>query len=141
MDVETIFADTNLFLRYLTNDVPKQAGAVEALLHSAAQGKTALVTTSLVIAEIIWTLESFYKLSREEIKNRVLAILHTPGLQVTDADLVLHAIVWYAEKNVDFIDAYNAAWMLREGVDKASTFDRKHFDRFDGISVEVPGSK
>jgi hypothetical protein len=33
MAIETAFADTNLFLRYLTNDVPEQADAVEGLLR------------------------------------------------------------------------------------------------------------
>jgi hypothetical protein len=33
MEVERRFIDTNLFLRYLTNDVPEQADAVEELLN------------------------------------------------------------------------------------------------------------
>ena len=65
---------------------------------------------------IVWTLESFYHLPREDIKEKVLAILNTPGLQVVDGELVLRAIIWYAEKNVDFIDAYNAAWMQARGI-------------------------
>ena len=36
MKPERVFADTNLFLRYLTNDVPAQADAVEELLRQAA---------------------------------------------------------------------------------------------------------
>jgi uncharacterized protein len=138
MDPERVFADTNLFLRYLTNDVPAQADAVEYLLRTAGDGKIELFTTSLVIAEIIWTLESFYNLPREDIQKKILVILNIPGLQVIDSDLISHAVVWYAEKNVDFIDAYNAAWMLREGVDKAYTFDQKHFRRFEGITAEIP---
>lgn len=138
MSTEKIFADTNLFLRYLTNDVPTQADAVEKLLRSAEQKQVELVTTSIVIAEIIWTLESFYKLPRIDIQAKVFAILNTPGLQVTQADIISHAIIWYAEKNIDFIDAYNAAWMIHEDINKAYTFDQKHFRRIDGIKVEVP---
>ncbi|RMF86682.1 MAG: hypothetical protein D6736_14535, partial [Nitrospinota bacterium] len=84
MKAERIFADTNLFLRYLTNDVPAQADAVEQLLQRAATGEILLVTNSLVIAEIVWTLESFYGLTREAVKEKVLAILNTPGLEVGD---------------------------------------------------------
>jgi uncharacterized protein len=58
---ERLFADTNLFLRYLTNDIPAQADAVEALLQRAEQEEILLVTNALVMAEIVWTLESFYK--------------------------------------------------------------------------------
>lgn len=138
MKPERIFADTNLFLRYLTNDVPAQADAVEALLRQAAAHKLTLVTNSLVIAEIVWTLESFYKLDRAEIQDKIFAILNTPGIQVLDSDLVLQGIIGYVEKNVDFIDAYNGAWLLTQGMTTACTFDRTHFARLPGITVMTP---
>ena len=37
MSAERLFADTNLFLRYLTNDVPEQAEAFEWLLKAAGR--------------------------------------------------------------------------------------------------------
>jgi predicted nucleic-acid-binding protein len=138
MKAETYFADTNLFLRFLTNDVPAQAEAVESLLRRAAKEEVNLVTTGMVIAEIIWTLESFYQLPKPEIQDQVLAILNTPGLNVDGADLLLQAAVWYAEKNVDFIDAFNAVWMMKHDVENAFTFDQKHFKRFEGITALLP---
>jgi len=140
METELIFADTNLFLRYLTNDVPDQASAIEQLLHKAIRGEFTLVTNSLVIAEIVWTLESYYRLSPIEVQEKILAILNTPGLELIDADLVLQAVLWHVEKSVDFIDAYNAAWMMKQDIQKVFTFDRKHFTRFEGLSVTVPGA-
>jgi predicted nucleic-acid-binding protein len=139
MKPEPVFADTNLFLRYLTNDVPAQADAVEQLLLEAAAGKVALATNTLVIAEIVWTLASFYHQSRAAIKAKVLAILNTPGLEVQESDLILQAVNWYADKNIDFIDAYNAAWLLAHQMKTIYTFDQKHFSRLEGISIHVPG--
>ena len=139
MGSNKIFVDTNLFLRYLTNDVPEQADAVEHILKKAQSEDISLTTNSLVMAEIVWTLESFYELSREEIQQKILAILNTPGLEVCDSSLVLQAILWYVEKNIDFIDAYNGAWMLAEGVKVAYTFDKKHFSRLEGVELSVPG--
>lgn len=141
MKAERVFADTNLFLRYLTNDVPVQADAVEALLRRAAAGEIALVVNSLVMAEIVWTLESFYSLPRPDVQARVLAILNTPGLEIADATLLLRAIHWYVEKNVDFADAYNAAWLLSQGIKTAYTFDRKHFARMEEINTLAPGEE
>lgn len=138
MKPDSIFIDTNLFLRYLTDDVPAQADAVEDLLRKAEQGRSRLVTNSMVIAEIVWTLESYYKLEQDDIQNKVLAILSTPGLEISDNNLVLKAIIWYADKNVDFIDAYNAAWMEQEGIEKIYTFDQKHFARFDDVEALKP---
>jgi predicted nucleic-acid-binding protein len=136
---ERVFADTNLFLRYLTNDVPAQADAVEQLLHRASGGEIVLVINSLVIAEIVWTLESYYSLTRDSIKDKILAILNTPGIETAEGDLLLQAIFWYADKNIDFIDACNAAWLLAQELDTIYTFDRKHFSRIEGIKVQVPG--
>jgi predicted nucleic-acid-binding protein len=141
MATERAFADTNLFLRYLTNDVPDQADAVEDLFHLAAADEITLVTNNLVIAEIVWTLESFYGLSRDEVKDKVLAIINTPGIEVMEQDLILQSIVWHAEKNVDFIDAYNAAWMLAGEMTEVYTFDLEHFGRFEDITARVPASK
>lgn len=138
MKAERIFVDTNLFLRFLTNDVPEQADAVEELLRQAGQGKAELITNGIVIAEIVWTLESYYELDRNDIQNKVLAILNTPGLEIPEGSLILKSIIWYAEKNVDFIDAYNAAWMDEQGIGRIYTFDQKHFSRFDGLEVLRP---
>ena len=141
METERAFADTNLFLRYLTNDVPAQADAVELLLHRASAGEIMLVINNLVIAELVWTLESYYGLARDSIKSKVLAILNTPGLEADDGDLLLEAISWYADKNIDFVDAFNAAWLLAHGMTVACTFDRKHLARVEGVSVQVPGTE
>jgi uncharacterized protein len=141
MTIERAFIDTNLFLRYLTNDIPEKADSVEALLQRATAGELVLVTTSLVIAEIVWTLTSFYGLSREPIRDRVLAILNTPGLEIAESDLLIEAATNYAAKNVDFIDAYNVAWMLQQQLSTAYTFDRKHFSRFENIKVKTPGKE
>ena len=59
---------------------------------------------------------------------------------LAESEILLQAIMWYADKNVDFIDAYNAAWMSKHGIDTISTFDRKHFARFEGINILIPGS-
>ena len=130
MEAERVFADTNLFLRYLTNDIPEQADAFEKVLRRAEQGEIVLVTNSLVIAEIVWTLEYYYRLPPSAVQDKTLAILNTPGLEVADSDRVLQAILWHVEKSVDFIDAYNAAWMAEHSIKTVFTFEQKHFKRF-----------
>jgi predicted nucleic acid-binding protein len=141
MTAERVFADTNLFLRYLTNDIPEQADAFEGMLRRAVAGELALVTNSMVIAEIVWTLESYYHLAPADIQSKILALLNTPGVEVVDGDLVFQALLSYVEKNVDFIDAFNAAWMINQNILTACTFDRKHFARFEGLDILVPGQE
>ena len=96
------------------------------------------MTNALVMAELVWTLESYYHVPRGDIKDKVVGIVATPGIVVAEDDLVLSAIAEYAEKNVDFADAYNAAWLLAQGISTVCTFDRRHFSRLDSVEVQVP---
>ncbi len=132
------FVDANIFLRYLTNDISEQAEAVERLLTRAAAGELQLVSNAMVMAELVWVMESAYRLPRSTIQEYVLIILNTPGLTIPEAEMITQAITWYADKNVDFIDAYNAAWMIREDVLQIFTFDQKHFRRFSEVTVLLP---
>ena len=91
----------------LPDEMSVRTQLFEALLQQAEQGEVLLLTNALVMAELVWILESFYKLSKAEVEEKVLAVLNTPGLEVVDGELVLQAVVWYVEKNVDFMDAYN----------------------------------
>lgn len=138
---EPIFADTNLFLRYLTDDVPEQASAVEQLLQAAAAGRVQLIANSLVVAELVWTLESYYRLGRMDIREKVIVILNTPGLEIPGGHLILQALADYLNHNVDFIDAYNRAWMRERELTRICTFDRRPFSRLEGLEVLVPGEE
>ncbi|MDW7773064.1 MAG: type II toxin-antitoxin system VapC family toxin [Desulfobulbaceae bacterium] len=124
--MKKIFLDTNIFLRYLTNDDPVKADRVEQLLREAGNGKIVLVTTELVIAEIIWVLESYYEVNRERIAEQVRAILATDGLETINGDLVSQALGYYLSDNVDFVDGYIAAVMEKKGITEILSYDRKH---------------
>ena len=136
-DSEPALVDANIFLRYLTGDVPEQASNARNLLERAERGEESLVTTVLTVAEIVWVLESVYELDRSSIRAKVVAILGLPGLTVEDQKILLQAIVWYEEKNVDFADCYSAAWMEHHGLEEVYTFDRD-FDRFEGLTPLRP---
>jgi predicted nucleic-acid-binding protein len=138
MAAESSFVDTNVFLRFITNDIPEQAGAVERLFKSAVSGEIQLITNELVIAEIVWTLETYYKIPKKRIKGDILAILNTPGLTVNNDDIIIQAIAWYEEKNIDFIDAYNASWMLLHDVKEIYSFDERHFRRIADVKCCAP---
>lgn len=132
------FIDTNLLLRYLLNDLPDQADAVEKLLKRADAGKVLLKTNVMVIAELVRTCESFYKLSKQEIRDKVVMILNTPGLEIENHDLLLQAILLYADQNIDFIDAYNGCWTKDKRIPLVFTFDQQHYRRIPGIEFEAP---
>jgi predicted nucleic-acid-binding protein len=136
--VREAFLDTNLFIRYLTNDDEEKANRVALLLREAAEGNVQLVTTELVLAEVIWVLESTYKLERPRVAALVLGILATPGLEVINSSLVARAMEFYEAKGIDFVDGYVAATMERRGIEEIYSFDRKHLDRLNTVKRREP---
>ena len=132
----SFFVDTNVFLRFLTNDDPAKAKRAEALFRDALRGKIRLATSLLVIAEIVWTLESFYKLEKPDIAAKVEKILNTPNLECSEAPVLFMALDLYVHANIDFVDAYNAFHMRERGITQILTYDRKHFARVPWVQIE-----
>ena len=132
------FVDTNLFIRYLTNDEPALADRVEKLLDDAAAGDAQLITTELVIAETVWVLESSYKLKNREVAPLIRGILATPGLEVTNADQISRALMLYELQNIDFVDASITVFMEKQGIADIYSYDKKHLARVKGINRKEP---
>lgn len=136
--MKTYFVDTNLFIRYLTNDDPVKADRVEKLLNEAAAGKIKLVSAEMVMAEIVWVLESYYGLKNLEIGKMIKAILATPGLEVINGPLVERALEYYLSYKIDFIDGYIAAVMSRKNIKEIFSYDKKHLSRIESIQRKEP---
>ncbi len=120
------FVDTNIFIRFLTNDIPQKADACEKIFKKAIEKKESLFTTDLVIAEIVWVLESFYKLGKKDIRGKLEKILNTPNLTCPNKDLILLALTLYAKENIDFIDAYNALILKEAGISEVYSYDKDY---------------
>jgi len=131
------FIDTNIFIRFLVNDIPQKADACEKIFKNAVAKKETLFTTEMVIAEIIWVLESYYELSQQEVQEKVEKILNTPNLICPHKDLILNALTIYSEKNIDYIDAYNALILKGKGIKELYSYD-KHYDRMDWLTRLEP---
>lgn len=136
--MNTCFVDTNLFVRYLTDDDSEKADRVEALLNKASDGKVQLVTSDLILVELIWVLESSYNMKLVEITPMIRAIMATPGLQVINAELISRALDHYENMNVDIVDAHIAALMKKMNITDVFSFDRKHLSRISDLNRIVP---
>ena len=137
MSREKYFVDTNLFLRYLTKDDPARYGRCRDLFKKAVEGEVSLHTSEMVIAELIWTLLSYYKVPKAEVIEKVSIIITTPNLHVANKDLIADSLILYAGKNIDFIDAYNALFMKFRGLEKIYSYDQD-FDSVEGIQRIEP---
>lgn len=128
--------DSNVVIRFLTKDDPKKAESCRKLIEKEL-GSDNLLLSDLAIAEIIWVLESVYKLKKDEIKEKTEAILNSKGLNFQNKNLLSEAIIVYSTYNVDFIDAYQAVLMQHADINTIYSYDRD-FDKLKNITRIEP---
>ena len=135
--MESKFVDTNVFLRYLTKDDLSKYERCRGMFKKALEGEITISTSGMVIAELICTLLFYYKVPKAEVVEKVSVILGTDNLFVPDKDVLADALVLYARKNIDFIDAYNAVFMRYQGLREIYSYD-EDFETIEDIERKEP---
>ncbi|MDO8638200.1 MAG: PIN domain-containing protein [Candidatus Daviesbacteria bacterium] len=126
--------DSNLIVRYLIQDDPKKALAVRKLLEN---NKATLLLTDIVTAELVWTLDSFYHLTRSEILEKLQSLLDLDSIKA-NKELLSRSLQIYQTYNIDFIDAYLAAYCdAKKNIKGIYSFD-KDFDKIKDIKRFEP---
>ena len=131
------YIDSNVILRYLTQEPPKIAEKALKVFTDAKNGRLILLITLLTLAEVVWVLESFYGHSKKQISETLTQFILCEGLEVESLDLMMGSLKLYQEKNIDFADAILASQTLRKGPPSIYSFDH-HFNRIPGITVLDP---
>jgi predicted nucleic-acid-binding protein len=115
--------DTNVLVRLLTGDDPKQRAAAKAFIaENCSQGDPAFINR-LVLIETVWVLESVYGYTREQIAAAIDTLLRMVRVLTEDADLVRSAVATY-RRGADFADALIAGVNTAKGCSRTATFDR-----------------
>jgi predicted nucleic acid-binding protein len=131
------FLDTNIFLRYLTKDDEEKAYKVLDLLKKIERGEEKAITSPLVIFELIFTLQKYYKLSREEIRDLVLPLINLRGLKLPYKAVFEKALEAFPNINVSFADLFNYFFMLEHEVKEIYSYD-EDFDKLPEVKRLVP---
>lgn len=129
------FLDTNIIIRYLTQDNLEQAEKAYGLFQQMEAGTLRATTCEGVIIEAVHILSSkaLYALSRQAIKAHLTTIITLKGLRLTNKGSYLRALDLYASTNLDFVDALIVAHMERAKISTLLSFDRD-FDRLPNVT-------
>lgn len=114
------FLDTNILIRHLTGDPPEQAATATQILAESDE----LLLVDLVVAEVVYVLESFYRVDRPRVAELVRVIVAFPAVRVSDVGLLLRTVEVYEVDRLDFAEAYLVACAERSGVGAVASFDR-----------------
>ena len=117
--------DTNVLVRYLTQDDPVQADLATAFIEQHLSTSNPVVISHIVLCEVGWVLSRAYHYSREQIAETLNAILTCQEFQVESADLAILAWQDYVQGNADFSDYLIGRTHQRLGASHTVTFDRK----------------
>jgi predicted nucleic-acid-binding protein len=128
------FVDTNILIRHLTGDPPRQAARATRFLAEVDE----LLLADLIVAEVVYVLESFYEVERARVAELVRTIIAFDAVRVVDEELLLRAVEVYEVDRLDFAEAYLVASAERSGVDTVVSFDRS-IDRVKTIRRLEPG--
>jgi predicted nucleic-acid-binding protein len=122
--------DTNILIRFLIGDDPPKAARAKTLMKRVERAEEFVEISPEVLTETVWTLQSFYKVPRTTIAERLAAILSFAGVR-SDSQVSLQALQSYATTNADFVDCLLAA---RSHLTKIAVYT------FDEDFRKLPGS-
>lgn len=114
----TFLVDTNILIRFVTNDNPVLTDEAEKILE-----KNYCIITSPVFAEIIFVLTSFYEYSKKDVKQ-LIKFFNAENIRIEEREINLNALKIYCDSNLQYIDSWLTAKSLSTGL-KIQTFDKK----------------
>ena len=127
--------DTNVLLRYMAQDDPKQSPRaveiIERRLTEQEPGFVSLVT----ILEVVWVLKSLFKRSRQEIANDIEMLLAADTLEVQNEQEVYLAVVSLRNGIGTFEDALISSLGSWRGCSATLTFDESAAKRLQGFRL------
>lgn len=134
--MKRLILDTNVLVRFLVQDDPKQSAGAAKLIATAQSGDTELVLDRMVVTELIYVLMGHYKRVRVDVANTILAIVQSPFVRADDESLLIDALLRFRDHGVDFVDAWLSAKAAALTLPIAS-FDRD-LDKFKDVTRHEP---
>jgi predicted nucleic-acid-binding protein len=97
--------DTNVIIRYLTQDDPLQSELANKVITKSTELGDLLWLGQITLCEIVWVLERAYKIEKKEIVEVLNSLLQTQELVFENHDIVWEALQDYkASQSVGFAD-------------------------------------
>jgi predicted nucleic-acid-binding protein len=119
-----IAIDTNILVRYITQDDLQQAEAAENLLAIYNNKPQSIFINNIVLCEFIWVLEKGYKYTQQQISSTIRIILSTEEFVFEYHNVLWLALEDYELKNTDFSDSLISKLNYNLGYKQTFSFDK-----------------
>ena len=117
--------DTNILIRYLTQDDPVQSAKATEILERRLTPNSPGFVSVVAMVETVWVLDRAYGLPVKEIAAAVERLLQVEVLAIENEQEVFTAMVVLKQRHGSFADALIAELGARAGCTRTLTFDQK----------------
>ncbi|HET6175415.1 MAG TPA: type II toxin-antitoxin system VapC family toxin [Candidatus Sulfotelmatobacter sp.] len=117
--------DTNVLLRYLTQDDPVQSAKATEILERRLTPKNLGFVSVVAMVEAVWVLDRAYGLTDQEIAAAIERLLQVEVLAIENEQEVFTAMVALKQGRGSFADALISELGARAGCPHTLTFDQK----------------
>lgn len=136
--------DTNVLVRYLTQDDAKQFQEASALLLGLEKQQRSAYLSTVTLCETVWVLARAYKIDRAQIVEMFVRLLDTSLFVIEDKDAVREAVDLYRSGKGDFADYLVGVRSRNAGSVTMATFDEAlyaHPDLFNAPAAALRKGK
>ena len=136
--------DTNVLVRYLTQDDAKQFQEASALLLGLEKHQQSAYLSTVTLCETVWVLARAYKIDRAQIVEMFGKLLDTRLFVIEDKDAVREVVDLYRAGKGDFADYLVGVRARTAGSVTVATFDEAlhaHTDLFSAPAAALRKSK
>lgn len=116
--------DTNVLLRYLTQDDPAQTAVAAERIDQLDIGENRGFINSVVLCETLWVLTRGYRYSRADIDQVVDQLLLTQEFEIEHRTQVWAALQDFRDGAADFADCLIGRINSAAGCTKTISFDQ-----------------
>ena len=118
--------DTNVLVRWLTNDDAAQCAAVARLFDDAIGQGVRLFVTTTVMLELEWVLRSRYRYNKPQVLAAMNALLDVTALEF-QTETTLEQALWLFKQtgSRDFADCLHIALVSQVSQGPLLTFDER----------------
>ena len=117
--------DTNILIRYLTQDDPAQSAKATEILERRLTPKNPGFVSVVAMVETVWVLDRAYGLTPQEIATTIERLLQVEVLAIQNEQEVFTAMVALKQGRGSFADALIAELGAQAGCTRTLTFDQK----------------
>ena len=135
--MKKVIIDTNILISFLTDRNLSQQDIAAKLFNDAVALKKEILCQQEVLSELVYVLNSVYKVSKEDIHDLLAEFTKLPGVEITSSlnfDVVLQ--LW-PEHISDYGDAVIAALCRKTKKSSIATFDQKFIKELEHIGLRV----